>query len=69
MCIRDRFKVTNRNVDPDKFTLYCFEELLDHRAPIYNSIAKNWGITIDADDISKVKSENDFVNLVSRYLP
>ena len=65
---KDQFKVTNRNVDPDKFTLYCFEELLDHRAPIYNTIAKNWGITIDADDISKVKSENDFVNLVSRYL-
>ena len=65
---KDEFKVSNSNVDPDKFTLYCFEELLDYRAPIYNSIAKNWGITIDADDISKVKNENDFINLVSHYL-
>ena len=65
---KDEFKVSNSNVDPDKFTLYCFEELLDYRAPIYNSIAKNWGITIDADDISKVKNENDFISLVSRYL-
>ena len=65
---KDEFKVSNSNVDPDKFILYCFEELLDYRAPIYNSIAKNWGITIDADDISKVKNENDFINLVSRYL-
>jgi len=65
---KNEFKVSNNNVDPDKFTLYCFEELLDYRAPIYNSIAKNWGITIDADDISKVKNENDFINLVSRYL-
>ena len=64
---KDEFKVSNSNVDPDKFTLYCFEELLDYRVPIYNSIAKNWGITIDADDISKVKNENDFINLVSRY--
>ena len=65
---KDEFKVSNNNVDPDKFILYCFEELLDYRTPIYNSIAKNWGITIDADDISKVKNENDFINLVSHYL-
>ena len=65
---KDKFKVSNSNVDPDKFILYCFEDLLDYRTPIYNSIAKNWGITIDADDISKVKNENDFINLVSHYL-
>ena len=65
---KDEFKVSNSNVDPDKFILYCFEELLDYRTPIYNSIAKNWGITIDADDISKVKNEDDFINLVSHYL-
>ncbi len=65
---KDEFKVSNSNVNPDKFILYCFEELLDYRAPIYNSIAKNWGITIDADDVSKVKNENDFINLVSLYL-
>ena len=60
--------VDNKNVDPDKFILYCFEDLLDHRLPIYDSIAKNWGITINADDISKVENEKDFTNLVSNYL-
>ncbi len=60
--------VDNKNVDPDKFILYCFEDLLDHRIPVYDSIAKNWGITINADDISKVKNEKDFINLVSNYL-
>ena len=60
--------VDNKNVDPEKFILYCFEDLLDHRIPIYDSIAKNWGITINADDISKVKNEKDFINLVSNYL-
>ena len=60
--------VDNKNVDPNKFILYCFEDLLDHRIPIYDSIAKNWGITINADDISKVKNEKDFINLVSNYL-
>ena len=65
---KNEFKVSDSNVDPDKFILYCFEELLDYRTPIYNSIAKNWGITIDANDISKVKNENDFIDLVSHYL-
>ena len=60
--------VDDKNVDPDKFILYCFEDLLNHRIPIYDSIAKNWGITINADDISKVKNEKDFINLVSNYL-
>ena len=60
--------VDNKNVDPDKFVLYCFEDLLDHRIPIYDTIAKNWGITINADDISQVKNEKDFINLVSDYL-
>ncbi len=60
--------VDNKNVDPDKFILYCFEDLLDYRIPIYDSIAKNWGITVNADDISKVKNEKDFINLVSNNL-
>jgi hypothetical protein len=60
--------VDNKNVDPDKFILYCFEDLLNHRLPIYDSIAKNWGITINADDISKIQNEKDFINLVSNYL-
>ena len=65
---KNKNNVDNKNVDPDKFILYCFEDLLDHRIPIYDSIAKNWGITINADDISKVKNEKDFINLVSNYL-
>ena len=60
--------VDNKNVDPDKFILYCFEDLLNHRLPIYDSIAKNWGITINADEISKVKNETDFINLISNHL-
>ena len=60
--------VDNKNVDPNKFILYCFEDLLDHRTPIYDSIAKNWGITINADEISKVKNETDFINLISNHL-
>ncbi len=60
--------ITSENIDPNKFILYCFEALLEYRAPIYESIAKNWGITIKVEDISKVKNEKDFINLISYYL-
>ena len=65
---KNEYNLVNKNVDPDKFILYCFEELLEHRTPIYNSIAKNWGISINVEDISQVKNEKDFINLISHYL-
>tara|TARA_A100001011_G_scaffold272065_1_gene281355 strand:- start:566 stop:1426 length:861 start_codon:yes stop_codon:yes gene_type:complete len=65
---KNEYNLVNKNVDPDKFILYCFEELLEHRTPIYNSIAKNWGISINVEEISQVKNEKDFINLISHYL-
>ena len=65
---KNEYNLVNKNVDPDKFILYCFEELLEHRTPIYKSIAENWGISINVEDISQVKNEKDFINLISHYL-
>ena len=65
---KNEYNLVNKNVDPDKFILYCFEELLEHRTPIYESIAKNWGISINVEEISQVKNEKEFINLVSHYL-
>ena len=65
---KNKNKVSDTHVDPNEFILYCFEDLLEYRTPIYSSIAKNWGITISADDVSSIKNENDFTNLVSHYL-
>ena len=59
------YKINDHEVSPKSFALFCFEDLLQHRAPIYEKIAQNWGITIQADDISRVRDEKDFVDLIS----
>jgi hypothetical protein len=52
-------------VDPDDFIVWGFEQLLFHRIPIYESIAKNFGYTISMEAIPKLNDEADFIELVS----
>ena len=61
-------KVPDHKVEPEKFALFCFEDLLEHRAPIYDKIAQNWGITLQENEVSKVRDEEDFVDLISSNL-
>jgi hypothetical protein len=51
-------------VDPDAFIRWAFARLIDWRAPRYEAIAKNWGVTIAARDVEKVKTLDEFLNLV-----
>ena len=61
--------VTGNQVDPDEFSLYGFEKLISHRRPIYNLIAKNWGIEIPFTAINKIKSAVDLNKLIYQSLP
>jgi hypothetical protein len=56
------------DVDPDGFAVWGFEQLLHHRIPLYARIAKNFGYTVRMRDIPNVKSEADFMNLVSNAI-
>ncbi|MEO1137745.1 MAG: ATPase, partial [Pseudomonadota bacterium] len=53
-------------VDPDAFIRWAFARLIDWRAPRYEAIAKNWGVSIPARDIEAVKTPEDFLSLVDR---
>jgi hypothetical protein len=55
-------------VDPDGFAAWGFEQLLHHRIPLYRAIAGNLGYTVKMEDIPAVRSEDDFVALVSRAI-
>jgi hypothetical protein len=55
-------------VDPDGFAVWGFEQLLHHRIPLYAKIAKNFGYTVRMRDIPNVRTEADFVDLVSRAI-
>jgi hypothetical protein len=56
------------DVDPDGFAAWGFEQLLHHRIPLYRAIARNFGYTVKMEDIPKIRSEEDFLALVSRAI-
>ena len=56
-------------VDPDDFIRWGFRQLVDHRLPVYRAIAKNWGITLAADDVAAVREADDFESLIAQALP
>jgi hypothetical protein len=55
-------------VDPDGFAAWGFEQLLHHRIPLYEEIARRHGYKVRMRDIPEVKSEEDFLALVSRAI-
>ena len=59
---------TDDAVDPDGFAAWGFEQLLHHRIPLYEAIARSHGYTIKMEDVPAVKSEEDFVALISRVI-
>ena len=65
---KEENKVSNQHVNPTEFIMYCFKDLLKHRTPTYDLIAKNWGVTIKADEASTIKNEKDFIDLISHCL-
>jgi len=51
------------DVDPDEFVRWAYGEAMRHRNPIYKSMA-SWGITVQADLISQVKTPSEFNSLI-----
>ena len=41
-----------------------FPKLLEHRKPLYESIAQKYGYTVDLHEIAQVRDEKDFMDLV-----
>jgi hypothetical protein len=56
------------DVDPDGFAVWGFEELLLHRIPLYQKIAKNFGYTVHMQDVPAIANEEDFIALLSRTI-
>lgn len=56
--------VGDDEVDPDAFAVWAFERLIRHRLPLYRAIADRHGYLTTADEISQVRSAEDFIALV-----
>ena len=55
-------------VDPDAFIRWAYGEALAHRAPRYEAMAQNWGVTVSADDIAQLDSAEAFDDLICNAL-
>ena len=60
-------KVTEALVDPDDFIRWAYAQALAHRQPRYSAMAK-WGVSITADELSRVQTPSDFTDLISMAL-
>jgi hypothetical protein len=59
-------KITHDNaVDPDGFAVWGFEQLLHHRLPLYQKIARDYGYSVRMRDIPAIKSVSDFETLIA----
>lgn len=56
------------DIDPDNFVRFAFRQAMDHRQPRYARMAKNWGVSVDAKDISAVNSPAAFDMLIAKAL-
>ncbi len=52
-------------VDPDAFAIQGYASLLEHRLPLYAAMARNWGVTVEADQVTQVRDAQDFTGLIT----
>ncbi|MDW4547820.1 ATPase [Defluviimonas sp. D31] len=60
--------VAEDKVNPDAFVRWTYARALAHRQPIYAAMAKNWGVSVTAEEVATVRTPADFENLVARAL-
>jgi len=54
---------------PDRFFAWMFPRLVEHRLPLYQAIADQYGVVVEADQIDNIRDEDDFIELVCEALP
>ncbi|SFM14745.1 ATPase [Shimia aestuarii] len=54
-------------VDPNAFVRWTYAKALAHRQPRYAAMAR-WGVTVTAEDVSKVTTASDFNALIAQTL-
>ena len=60
-------KCSETDVDPDAFIRFTYDKALAHRQPRYEAMAR-WGITLTVDQISALRTSEDFEDLVASCL-
>ena len=66
--MRTNSYANSSEIPPDEFVTWVFPELFKSRIPRYQAIADQYGYTIDANEASNVRGEDDFIQLVAQAL-
>ena len=64
----DEKNVGQNIMDPDDFVRWIFPKLLDYRKNKYEKIASEYGYTVSASDVSNIKNENEFLELIENAI-
>ena len=59
---------TETQVDPDAFVRHAYAQALAHRQPRYEAMARNWGITVNAEDVAGIRTAQEVIDLIARAL-
>lgn len=59
---------SSEQIDPADFVRWVFPRLVAHRLPLYQHIADQYGLTIEADRVPQVHSEQDLLQLIADTL-
>ena len=59
---------TESTVDPDGFVRWTYARALAHRQPRYSAMARNWGISVTAEDIASCSDAPDLIALIGATL-
>jgi hypothetical protein len=61
--------LSEAQVNPDAFIRWTYGQALANRQPLYEKMAQQWGVTIEASDMAGVSSQDDFIALIAEALP
>lgn len=56
------------DIVPDEFGSWVFPKLLEHRKPLYESLADQHGYAVDLHQLQLVRDEKDFIELVCQSI-
>lgn len=52
-------------VDPDAFIRATYARALARRQPLYEAMARNWGVRIEAGDVARLRDEADLAQVIA----
>ncbi|WP_084860485.1 ATPase [Salibaculum halophilum] len=56
------------DVDPDAFIRWAYARALAHRQPRYAAMARNWGVTVDAEAMARARDAADIEAVIATAL-